>query len=121
MLVGRQLPPGEGRHVSGKDWVDERPATTVAGDSRVHPGGHKTNAEDEAAGRTDYDGRAGKNAVRVTVQQAAVLQGFRADYPFQGSRTAQYTQVGNAVPPPLAGAIGHAVRQLLDAALKAAA
>lgn len=80
-------------------WADARPATTVACDRRVHPPGHKQNASDPP-GR--YEQRRGANAVRVTVCQAALLQGFPGDYPWQGARTRQFEQVGNAVPPPLA-------------------
>jgi DNA (cytosine-5)-methyltransferase 1 len=86
-------------------WTDERPATTVAGDPRVHPPGHKINQADRAAGRNDYEGRAGENAVRVSIEEASILQGFPPDYPWQGSRTKQFQQIGNAVPPPLARAI----------------
>jgi DNA (cytosine-5)-methyltransferase 1 len=83
-------------------WVGERPATTVAGDPRVHPPGHKVNAEDIAAGRDGYDGRAGENAVRVSLAEALILQSFPPDYPVQGTKTKQFEQVGNAVPPLLA-------------------
>ncbi len=62
-------------------WAGKRPATTVACDTRVHPPGHKHNASDPP-GR--YQQRRGVNAVRVTVEQAAVLQGFPADYPLAG-------------------------------------
>jgi DNA (cytosine-5)-methyltransferase 1 len=80
-------------------WASQRPATTVACDRRVHPPGHKENRNDPP-GR--YQQRRGASAVRVTVEQAAVLQGFPAGYPWQGARTRQFEQVGNADPPPLA-------------------
>lgn len=76
-------------------WVFERPATTVVGQFRpdiiAAPGFRKDVSRQNAAG-----------SVRVSVQDVATLQGFRPDYPWQGPRTKQHEQVGNAVPPPLA-------------------
>lgn len=71
--------------------ANERPATTVMGDPRLAAAGH-------------HD-RQMNDAVRLTIADALTLQGFRPDYPLQGTKTSQFQQVGNAVPPPLAAAI----------------
>lgn len=57
----------------------------------------------------------------ITHREAARLMGFPDDFVFEGSKVDIARQIGNAVPPPLAGAIGHAVRQLLDSRMRAAA
>lgn len=46
--------------------------------------------------------RESSDAIRISVEEAGVLQGFRADYPWQGSRSRRFLQIGNAVCPPLA-------------------
>ncbi len=46
---------------------------------------------------------------RITVSEAAALQGFPKDFKFLGSRCDKYRQIGNSVPPPLAEAIAREV------------
>jgi DNA (cytosine-5)-methyltransferase 1 len=57
----------------------------------------------------------------ITHREAARLMGFPDDFVFEGSKVDIARQIGNAVPPHLAGAIGHTVRQILDARMRAAA
>ncbi|QDP45553.1 methyltransferase [Microbacterium phage FuzzBuster] len=119
-----------GREIIDKmaeEWQEERPATTIAGDSRVWPPGHKINADDERRlgkeARERYGDRAGTKASRVSVEEAAALQSYPADFVWEAeirdpktgrmkpiTKTNKFLQVGNAVPPKLAEAI---LRELL--------
>jgi DNA (cytosine-5)-methyltransferase 1 len=45
----------------------------------------------------------------LTVQMAALLQGFPLGWRFMGKRTHAYRQVGNAFPPPVARAVGRQI------------
>jgi DNA (cytosine-5)-methyltransferase 1 len=91
--------PSWGLTEKTRSWWAYRPATTLSGDPHISGPGHK-------------DGRPGSgyprqqdNAIRVSIQEAAVLQTFPPDYPFQGTRSKQFLQAGNSNPPKLAEAL----------------
>jgi len=51
---------------------------------------------------------------QLTVREAARLQGFPDDWIFEGSKTAQGRQVGNAVAPPVAQAVARCILNALE-------
>ncbi len=55
-------------------------------------------------------------APRLTCEMVARLQGWRDewDWRFSGRKTARYRQIGNAFPPPVAEAVGTAIRRALE-------
>jgi DNA (cytosine-5)-methyltransferase 1 len=101
---------------SGNEYdLDEQvatPASTIAGRDLVPFRGANAN-------RFNGSTKSRNDGIRVTVEEAATLQTFPAGYPWQGSRTAQFQQVGNAIPCLLAW---HILREAakVEAAVEAA-
>lgn len=55
-----------------------------------------------------------KRLRRLTIKEAALIQTFPSNYKFKGPMSAQYKQIGNAVPVKLAEAVANVVKLLLS-------
>jgi DNA (cytosine-5)-methyltransferase 1 len=107
------------------DWAVQanRIAPTICGGSKLHGGPDlgPTRARLEWA-EMNVDGlvlaneppcRGHSGPIRLTVEMTALLQGFPRSWKFQGGKTNRYRQVGNAFPPPVAKAMGAAIKGAL--------
>lgn len=82
---------------AGTKWTFDRPATTIACDPRVALPGH----HDSAVGNSQF----GPDPIRLSVEDALILQSFPPGFELAGTKTARFRQIGNAVPPLLAAAV----------------
>jgi DNA (cytosine-5)-methyltransferase 1 len=94
--IPAHLQPRSGFHNSYSRLASWKPAVAITSNMRkpssaraVHPTQHRG----------------------LTVREGLRLQSFDDDFVVLGTRTSQYLQVGNAVPPLLAAAVGRAVLQ----------
>ena len=107
------------------EWPWNRPATTVQRDERLAPAGHHDERLAPAGHHDERLAPAGHhdewsimshpNAVVISEKAAAILQGFPDGWVFIGKTKKQrWSQIGQAMPPPLAHAVAASVVQQID-------
>ncbi|MFC9588311.1 DNA cytosine methyltransferase [Streptomyces sp. NPDC056944] len=141
--VAEKLAPSMARRLGGKDspryteWLRKASLGTVAptlvGGSKKHGGADLgptrakkawaslgvdamgvANDEDKMVD-PDRDLGTLERGPKLTVAQAAIIQGFPEEWEFKGGgKTARYRQVGNAFPAGVAAAVGESIREALS-------
>ncbi len=95
---------------AGNAYLVDRPAPTVlASEVKGHTRPHVDRGRAGAINRASDVLYLTMGRRRLTPEECAILQGFPPDHPWRGTKTSIYRQIGNAVPPPLAEAIGRAI------------
>lgn len=97
---------GDGRGAQGAcvlEWPWDRPSTTVtARDGLAEPGHHVAGNMSTA------------NAIKLSERAGAILQGFPEGWVFAGdTKRARWSMIGQAMPPPLAEAVGRSIARAL--------
>lgn len=111
-VILRSTHTNSGRNPGGAPRSVDRPAFTL-----MCSGGWKFETETKArpeGALAPSQFRERKHLERITIEQATIIQGFRRDYPWRGSRTKRFTQIGNSVCPPVAR---HVLRQAMRPSL----
>jgi len=109
-----------------KAWRDraDEIAPTLVGGSKKHGGpdlgptrARQAWAKLGVEGRTIAEGAPEPDFVgmpRLTVEMAALIQGFPKEWKIAGRKTNAYRQVGNAFPPPVAAAVATQLREAIS-------
>ena len=130
LTVGEVLLPlmAAGGWAGAKQWAAkaDRVAPTLVGGSKKHGGpdlgptrARKAWAElgvDGIGLANEPPSKGFAGNPKLTVQMAALIQGFPPEWEFTGGKTAAYRQVGNAFPPPVAEAVAKQIAKALRAA-----
>jgi DNA (cytosine-5)-methyltransferase 1 len=105
----QRLDPGVKPWLSMRDVIDVRGARHMVSNYGTGGDPRKRGVRTVDQPAATVTGKVNRNrwahGGRVTVAEAAALQTFPAGYPFQGTGPQQYQQIGDAVPPVLAGRI----------------
>ncbi|HEV2212445.1 MAG TPA: DNA cytosine methyltransferase, partial [Gammaproteobacteria bacterium] len=83
-------------------WPWPRLSTTICRDERIPPPGH----------HDEYSIQSAPDAVVLSELAATILQGFPESWTFAGkTKRARWSQLGQAMPPPLAEAVARAIAE----------